>query len=104
MVRIQNPAGLRRCNSLPHPSSLPPPLWMLWEANERGGGSSAFYIGGSLLPPAGRLPGLPPRHRAAGTYRPAAGRQPPLGAKMRLKINFIYIKVSAGGRQGAIGV
>src|SRR6185503_4900822 len=76
-VRIQNPAGLRRCNSLPHPSSLSPPLGMSWEANEGGGGSSAFYVEGGCRPPAGRRVGLPPRHWAASTGRPAALPQGP---------------------------
>ena len=59
--------------------------------------------GGACRPPAGRPVGLPPRHRAAGTYRPAAGRQPPTGAKIRLKINFIYIKISTARQEGGRG-
>ena len=64
-VRIQNPARLRRCNSLPHPSSLPPPFWMSWEANEGGGGSSAFYIEGGAGEPAApcRAAGSPPLYK-----------------------------------------
>ena len=59
--------------------------------------------GKGLPPPAGRRVGLPPRHRAAGNYCLAAGRQPPLGAKMRLKINFIYIKVTTAQQEGGRG-
>ena len=66
--------------------------------------------GRGLLPPAGRRVGLTPRHRAAG--RPTApppgggclpGGSLPPGAKMRLKINFIYIKVSAARQEGGSG-
>ena len=59
--------------------------------------------GRGLPPPAGRLPGLPPRHRAAGTCRSAVGRQPPRRAKIRLKINFIYIKVPTARQEGGRG-
>ena len=59
--------------------------------------------GRGLPPPAGLRVGLPPRHRAAGTCRPAAGRQPPPGIKMRLKINFIYIKVPTARQEGGRG-
>ena len=47
--------------------------------------------------------GLLPPCRAAGTCRSAAGRQPPPGAKMRLKINFIYIKVPTARQEGGRG-
>ena len=77
---------------------------MSWEANERGGGSSAFYIGGK---PAAPLPG------GCLAYRPATGRRVPAaqlpggslppGAKMRLKINFIYIKVLTARQEGGRG-
>ena len=59
--------------------------------------------GRSLPPP---LPGGYLAYRpvaAAGTYRPAAGRQPPPGAKIRLKINFIYIKVPTARQKGGRG-
>ena len=41
--------------------------------------------------------------RAAGTCRPAAGRHPSPGAKMLLKINFIYIKVPTARQEGGRG-
>ena len=76
---------------------------MSWEANERGGGSSAFYIG----KPAAPLPG------GCLAYRPATGRRVPAarlpggsllpGAKMRLKINFIYIEVRTARHEASRG-
>ena len=47
--------------------SLTPPLWMLWEANEGGGGGKPFYTGLGSLPPPWRAAGpLPPLYWAVG--------------------------------------
>jgi len=65
---------------LPHPSSLPPALWMSWESNEGGGEIEAFYtVRGSLPPPAGR-------QAPAAQWRGGKGR-----ASVQIKIIFIYI-------------
>src|SRR6185437_14981575 len=69
-VWIQNPAGLRRWNYLPHPSS---PL-----SGSRGHkmrtqreGAEFYICGGSLPPPCRQLVGR------QGACRPAGGRQAP---------------------------
>ena len=53
--------------------------------------------------PAGRLPGLPPLHRAAGTCRPAAGRRPHHRDQNAIKTNFIYIQVPTARQEGGRG-
>ena len=75
---LKYPAGLRRYNSIPHPSSLPPALWMSWEANEGGGGERSLYTvvgslpspcraAGPLLPSGVAAGGLPSDRGAAGS-------------------------------------
>ena len=87
-VRIQNPAGLRRWNYLPHPSSLP--LWISWAVNE-GARECAqlLYLGGSLLPPCREAGCLSPLHRGRQqACLPAGGRQAPTRG---LRAKTIYI-------------
>ena len=89
---IQNPAGLRRYNSLPHPSFLPPALWMSWEANEGEGGGKPFYTAwGSLPPPAGRQAPCRPVEWRQGACRPAGGRQAPAKGFRANNFFLIYI-------------
>ena len=82
-VRIQNPAGLRRWNYLPHPYSLPLPSLDLvgrkWGCEGRGS-AFIFWVGW-----------LPPPYRAAGACRSAGGRQAPARG-LRAKKN-IYLHV-----------
>ena len=54
--------------------------------------------------PAAPLPGGCLAYRPATERRVPAARRPPLGAKMRLKINFIYIQVSTARQQGGRGL
>ena len=53
--------------------------------------------------PAAPLPGGCLAYRPATGRRVPAGRQPPPRAKMRLKINFIYIKVPTARQEGGRG-
>ena len=62
-VRIQNPAGLRRWNYLPHPSSLSP-LWISWAENEGAEGRiGVLYLRREPAAP------LPPGRGAAGSLQ-----------------------------------
>ena len=88
-VRIQNPAGLRRWNYLPHPSPLlsPSPLsgsrGQKMRAQREG---AEFYIWGGSLPPP--LPGCRPP--AAPPLGGRGGSHPPRISAQK-KIIFIYI-------------
>ena len=61
-VRIQNPAGLRCCNSLPNPTSLFFPSMDVVCCKCRCVGGTSAFIWGSLPPPcrAVGLPAAPP--------------------------------------------
>ena len=67
--QVRNPAGLRCCNSLPHPTSLLfPSMDVVCCKCKCGEGTSAFILGGggACRPPAGWSACLPPLHQAVG--------------------------------------